>query len=283
MTEIAMDIRPDKSVVVFWGPRRYVSDPGNDSPRRWFKQTSNGSPVSKSRRRRLERIYKYRDEYPEVRRFPRVKPDLKPGLPVYCARFGFGEIATIDGDDITVRFKDKNRLIEAKELVTRVEAEVDWHEYWLTGEKRRLREGKKLFIVKGLCRHGEWQVFLDRYEIPRSTADDLIRRYLDAILRSGETPHLHGYRANDVGDPARDRNNQTEDSDAAELAKLVEQEAEKRRGKTPTQNPEYWHVRIKLPPAIVTRCREHYKQPDAKEYWRRAAYMFIDEDPSSEE
>jgi hypothetical protein len=228
----------------------------------------------------LEHAYQHQETTIPIRRYPRVKPDLKPGLPVYSAEFGFGEIVAIEGD-VKVAFDEKDRLIDRNDLITRIEAEVNWHNLWLMGEKRRIEEGKRLLIVKGLCPYGEWQVFLDRYEIPRSTADDLIRRYADKILQEGGRLHLTGYRSSSANGSHAGTELISDPTNA--LAELVEEENEKRRGKTPTAHTEYWNVRIKLRPHIVIRCREVYKEPGAKEYWRRAAYEFVEENPGSEE
>ena len=69
------------------------------------------------------------------------------------------------------------------------------------GRKDDFKEGKPVAIVKNLCRFGEWRAFLKKYEYPRSTADDLIRRYEDDMKCKPQ--QLPGNRAIDVSDPKR--------------------------------------------------------------------------------
>lgn len=276
MTETAIQIRTDGSAEIYWSGQQYLRVSDNGGEPRWLKRTSRGlRPVRTHRARRLERIYRHPETAEPFKRYPRLESPLELGQPVYSSTFGFGEIVAIDGNNITVTFGEEKRLVETQGLVTRVRAEVDWHNYWLNGEKRRLREGKRLSIVKGLCRFGEWQAFLDRYDYPRSTADDLIGRW-------AETQQLTGNRA--IGDPDPDQHpsEQIPDPDADGLEKLVREETEKRRGRTPSHHREYWSVRIQLPPSIVTRCRERYKQPGAKKYWQHAAYKFAEKESTSD-
>jgi hypothetical protein len=152
-----------------------------------------------------------------------------------------------------------------------------WYAYWFSGAKRRFEEGKRLTIVKNLCRFGEWQAFLDKYEYPRSTADDLIRRYEDDMKCKAQ--QLPGNRAIDVSDPKQKVSESTADSDAGERKQLVRLENEKRAGREPSDHATDWAIRIKLPPDVLKLCREQYKQPDAKDFWQRAAYRFVGLDP----
>jgi hypothetical protein len=216
------------------------------------------------------------------RRHPRQKPALERGLLVFHPDFGFGKIVATQGNKIVVKFGKTERVTREPDLVTRVEAKVNWHTYWLRGEKRRLLEGRLLWIVKGLCRrHGEWQAFLDRYDYPRSTADDLTRRYKAAMAEEPKTQESPGNRAIQAADPDRHVNERTPDSEADEREESVRQEAAKRRGKNPTYHKTLWSIRIKLPPDVLTLCRRRYKQEPnaAKKFWRRAAYRFVDLDP----
>jgi len=230
----------------------------------------------------LENAYHHPETTEPVRRFPRTKSHLKVGQPVFFPVFGSGEIEAIAGDQITVRFGNIKRRIDAQNLMTRAQAEADWHAYYLTGTKRRLEEGKRLLIVKSLCRFGEWQDFLKKYEIPRSTADDLIRRYRNEAPAEAQTLQLTGNRSNDLSDPDDHANAREADPEDDELAQLVKEETEKRRGKVPTHHPTWWNLRIKLPQQILDLCRKKYKKPGAKEYWRRAAYQFVGKDPDNE-
>jgi hypothetical protein len=279
---IHLDDRGDGRVSAFFRDGRWKRlDRGLDGTVSWI-HTSDGSMETASREicQLLEHAYKHPETTEPVRRYPRVRPELKPGLPVYSPDFGFGEIAKVDGDNISVSFGEKTRHIERKELITQVDAAVDWHNCWLSGQKRRLEEGKRLFVVKGLSRFGEWQAFLDRYEIPRSTADDLIRRYLDSMLQQGCDVKLPGYRSGLIN-PAHLGSDLTDAE--ADLADLIEEETEKRRGKTPSYVAQYFAVRIAMSAEMVKRCRERYKKSGARKYWRRAANTFVEEAFSSSE
>jgi hypothetical protein len=110
---------------------------------------------------------------PRPIRRPRLEWERKEGQAVYHSTFGFGEIVAIRDSKIVVKFGKNERVVSEQDLVTRAQAESAWNLYWLTGERRRLEEGKRLFVVKSLCRFGEWQAFLKKYDYPRSTADDL--------------------------------------------------------------------------------------------------------------
>jgi hypothetical protein len=52
-----------------------------------------------------------------------------------------------------------------------------FHDLWLLGTGWRLEAGELCYQIRSLCEHGDWGAFLDEYDIPRSTADDWIRRY----------------------------------------------------------------------------------------------------------
>jgi hypothetical protein len=88
-------------------------------------------------------------------------------------------------------------------------------------------------------------------------------------------------RAIDDADPARQVNERSSDSDADEREEGVRKENERCRGKKPTYHKTVWSIRIKLPPDIVRRCREQYKTDGAKDFWQRAAYEFIGENPDA--
>jgi hypothetical protein len=156
--------------------------------------------------------------------------------------------------------------------------------YWLRGEKRRLKEGMWFFIVKVLCRKqfGAWQAFLNRYDIPRSTADDLICRYLDEMARKSQSQQLTGYRSIDLTSPDYAADVATAEKNANQLDQLVEMERAKREGREPTHHDSLWSIRIKLPHDILRRCRKKYKRPSSKEFWRRKAYEFVGKDLEAE-
>jgi hypothetical protein len=283
---IHLDDRGGGAATIFFDNHGWKRVPSDDSPdaAHWFRlQYTPEDPLEAAdseTRRILEHAYRRPETTEPVRRHPRIELPLKLDQLVFCSALGFGRVVAIDGDDITVGFGEKERQMGKQDLVTRVGAEVAWHTYWLRGEKRRLEEGKRLFIVKSLCEFGEWQAFLDLYDYPRSSADDLIRRYKNEVIWETQIQQLPGNRASDLADPDRQDNERKADPEAEKRADLVRAETEKRRDRMPTYHTTLWTIRIKLPPDILIRCREKYKLPGAKKYWRRAAYEFVGEDPS---
>jgi hypothetical protein len=229
---------------------------------------------------RIPRLIPRFPRLPKPIRSPRLEWERKAGQPVYSPAFGFGQIVAVRGGKIIVKFGKNERVMGAQDLMTRAQAEADWHLYWLRGERRRLEEGRRLSIIKSLCRFGEWQAFLDKYDFPRSTADDLVRRYHDELRWEART-QLTGNRAIQHGEPKRLLNEHEPDRGNAELADLVGKEAERRRGKEPSHRNSFWPLRIIAPPKIVKMCRERYKSKpeESKEFWTLAAYIFIDQYP----
>jgi hypothetical protein len=227
-----------------------------------------------------------REKTKPIQRHPRIDPPLQPGQPVYHPDRGFCEVMAIEGEDITISAGQTKLVVERDAFVTLVQAQINWHSDWLNGEKRRLREGEELFIVKGLSRFGEWQTFLDRNEIPRSTADDLIRRYLIELARKGRVLNLHGYRASSDDGTDRQDNQHIRDSDDTERRELVAKEVEKRQGRQPSHHRYFWSLRIGLPTRIIALCRDRYRleQKNSRKYWQDKAYEFARQDrPSSSE
>jgi hypothetical protein len=280
-----LDDRGSGRATVYVGDRvwKRVRRKGSSDAAEWFRLRYSPADrlVAADRKtgRALEHAFRHPKTTVPVHRQPRLKKSLKVGEPVYCSKFGFGGIVAINGDDITVSLGKKEHHVRTQDLVTRLQAEIDWHKYWLRGEKRRLEEGKRLFIVKRLClsEFGEWQAFLKRYDYPRSSADDLIRRFKSDVMRKAQNRNLPGNRAGVLPNPDWQINEHKADPDAEEREEVVRTEAEKRRGRTPVHHETLWSIRIKLLPDILIRCREKYKLPGAKKYWRRAAYEFIGE------
>jgi hypothetical protein len=69
---MAIERRADGSVFIFHHGRQYRREPGGG----WSRRTAIGrKEVSDRRARRLERAHRYRDEFPKVLRFPRLKSD----------------------------------------------------------------------------------------------------------------------------------------------------------------------------------------------------------------
>lgn len=274
---------------IYFKHRVWKRVPEKDSPDRaeWWLVASDDRLIAADREmaQALEYAYQHPETTVPVCRFPRFDPSLQIGQSVFSRDFGFGEIVAINGHHVAVRFgKSKKRWMKKRDLITAIQAEVTWHTYWLRGEKRRLEEGKWLFIVKVLCRKqfGAWQAFLNRYDIPRSTADDLIRRYLDEMARKSPSQQLTGYRSIDLSSPDYAADVATAEKNVKQLDQLIEMERTNRDGREPTHHDSLWSIRIKLPHRILRRCRKKYKRPGAKDYWRSKAYEFVGEDPDEE-
>jgi len=285
MSDTAIQIREGGFASLVFHNQLYTREPRRNGGHRWSKHVEDGrKPVSGHRDRRFERIFRHPEQvkpfrrFPRFPRFPRLR-DLELGAPVFHSVFGYGLVAAIEGENITAKFGEQERRLVAHDLVTRVKAEASWYRYWLRGRKRRSEEGRRLAILKALCRFGEWQAFLNYYDFPRSTADDLIRRYKNEVADAQS--QLTGNRAIDVAEPDQHVNERAPDSDANEREKLVEQETAKRHGKHPSYHKTLWSIRIKLPPYVLALCHKKYKEPDAKEFWRRAAYEFVGLDPDA--
>jgi hypothetical protein len=209
-------------------------------------------------------------------RFPRLPVQL--GQLVHHTEFGTGTISSIHGCNVTVAFCDEERELYFEHVVTRALAEERWQACYSHGANRRLEEGRWLWIVRSLCsRRGEWTAFLEKWGVPRSSAYDLIQRFLQE--RFWESQHPSGNRTDGTPklddpatDPAAELNAEREQLTLEELAKR------EKDGSAQTAKLTYWPVRIKLPEVVAEDCQEKYKQAgnDAKAYWVRAAYRFVD-------
>jgi hypothetical protein len=263
--------------------QRWKRVPGEepDAAAQWISDSVALTPADSETQRLLENAYQDSGT-PAPPRHPQLEWERKPGQAVYSPAFGFGKIIAIQDNKAVAKFGKHERAMRPEELVTRAEAENDWHFYWLTGERRRLEEGRRLSLIKNLCKHehGSWQRFLRKYNYPRSTADDLIRSY-KIELRWAARNQLPGYRAIQAGDFGRQMNKYNEDPEGRERGELVKVETGKRRGTEPSYHPTLWSIRIKLPTDVLTLCREEYKREGkrAKEFWLRAAYIFVGLDP----
>jgi hypothetical protein len=197
---------------------------------------------------------------------------------VHHTEFGTGTISRIHGCNVTVAFCDEERELDFEQVVTRALAEERWQACYSHGANRRLEEGRWLWVVRSLCsRRGEWTAFREKWGVPRSSVHDLIQRYLQE--RFWESQHPSGNRTE--GAPKLD--DRPTDGPAelnAEREQLVRDELAKREKDSSAQPAKltYWPVRIKLREAVAEDCREKYKEDgdDAKEYWVRAAYRFVD-------
>jgi hypothetical protein len=128
---------------------------------------------------------------------------------------------------------------------------------WVRGSEWRFEAGELLYQIKEKCEHGEWGAFLDEFSLARSTADDYIRRYLEAaeitVPRQIEEPGPDPY--------------------AEERQEQIQEEQEKRRGRKPTHHPSTLHVRVHgLKPYQMDLYREERKENRERvdAIWHRA-------------
>jgi hypothetical protein len=212
-------------------------------------------------------------------RFPRLPVFFKLGQLVHHTKFGTGTISGIRGCNVTVAFCDGERDLNIEQVVTRAQAEELWQGCYSHGANRRLEEGRWLWVVRSLCPHrGDWAAFLHKWGVPRSSAHDLIHRFLQE--RFWESEHPSGNRTD--GTPKMDDNRATDranDLNAGREASVQEERTKReKRGHAQTAKHTDWHVRIKLPESVAEDCREKYKKAgdSAKQYWVRAAYRFVD-------
>jgi hypothetical protein len=197
MEETAMQIRADGTAEIYRGGRQYLRVFGDDGEPRWLKRTSRGlRPVSKSRARRLERIY----QDPATKafaRFPRVALDPEVGQPAFHAALGYGMVTAIKGDQITFVCKRERTVthkVKALDLITKVKAEVEFGTCYFAGGAKAWRRtaGRWASVYKNLCLmegKGAYGAWLKRLGLNRSSIDDLIRRFEDDERRFSQ-PHL---------------------------------------------------------------------------------------------
>jgi hypothetical protein len=209
-------------------------------------------------------------------RFPRLAVTL--GQLVHHAQFGAGTVSSIRGCNITVVFCDEARELDVDRLVTRAQAEERWKDCYSHGANHRLEEGRWLWVVKSLCSHrGEWTAFLAKWGIPRSSAHDLMKRFLQE--RSWELQQSSGNRTERA--PSLDEQATEHAADLDEgRAKVVREQMAQREddGHDQTAKLIDWLVRIKLLESVAEACRAKYKEGGdaAKKYWVRAAHRFVD-------
>ena len=258
MTETAIQIQVDGTIEIYRNERTYRRMPGNDGEPRWFKLTSRGlRPVSKSRARRLERIYQD-PATKKFRRFPRLESDLKLGQPVFHAVFGYGTVAAIKGDNITFFSKKDSAVthtVKALDLTTRSQAEVGLETCYFEGGAKAWRRAagrwasvyKNLSMMEGKGKYGDW---LKRHGLNRSSMDDLIRRFEDEATReaqerlvlpeSGKTDETNPTAATELGvspyavTGLTQVNERTPDPENDERQKNIQAETSKRAGIKPT-------------------------------------------------
>jgi hypothetical protein len=154
--------------------------------------------------------------------------------------------------------------LESKQKLT--DLKQRFHDVWLRGTGWQLEAGELCYQIKSLCDHGEWGAFLDEYDIPRSTADDWIRRYKD---HAGITETRQFEEPNPPPAP---------DQESKERQQQIKEETDKRKGKKRQHNPSEVTARIRglLPhqTALYWSEREGDKER-VDEIWLQAFYTII--------
>lgn len=223
------------------------------------------------------------------KRFPRLPVFFEPGQLVHHAEFGTGTITSILGANLTIAFCDEKRELWFDQVITRAVAEERWRDCYSHGANRRLEEGHWLWVIRSLCSYrGEWIAFLRKWGIPRSSAHDLIQRFLQERL--WESQHPSGNRTEGAARPDQRTTDGAGGLNAGRAKKVREERAKRdKQGDPQTEELSDWLVRIKLPANVVEECRERLKEggADAKQYWVHAAYQFVNRenelDSSSDE
>ncbi|HLZ51299.1 MAG TPA: hypothetical protein VKP61_11125 [Candidatus Acidoferrum sp.] len=137
---------------------------------------------------------------------------------------------------------------------------------WMRGAEWRLEVGELLYKIKEKCEYSEWGDFLKEYDLPRSTADDYVRRYRD---EAGLTEVRQFDEPNPEPKP---------DPQAEERKQDIEVEKNKRKGKRPEHNPTQVQVRLRslLPHQTAVyweERKENCERVDA--IWRAAFFQII--------
>jgi hypothetical protein len=136
---------------------------------------------------------------------------------------------------------------------------------WLRGAGWRLEQGELLSQIKEECDHGQWGEFLKEYDIPRSTADDYIRRYKDEVQIT-ETRQFEDPDPEPQPDPQ-----------AEERKQDIEIEKNKRKGKRPEHNPTQVQVRLRslLPHQTAVYWEERKENRERVDAIWQAAFFHI--------
>jgi hypothetical protein len=279
---VLLDRHSDGAARAYHADRSWKRAPGagGDGEPQWTNDVWPFEVADSGVRQLLERAYED-PTTPAPPRHPLTEFERKPGQLVFHEEEGVGKIVANPEGKFVVKFRKHERVLRADQFMTLAEAQIQWHFYWLTGRRRRIEEGRRLWIVKKLCRYGEWQAFLDKYEYPRTTADDLIKLF-KAESRPDED-NLHGNRASQPEDTGPQDRARATDQDEVERREQVEKEIDKRRGRQPTHNRTSWTVRIDdLTPEVVLACKMKLKHDKkrAKKFWRRCANKFAGVKPA---
>lgn len=173
--------------------------------------------------------------------------NLFVGQEIYHPEFGDGDITEIKGEQITVAFDSGETLTFAAHMFNGDDILVSepsdtalldslkakFAEVWQRGAAWRLEVGEILYQIKEKCDHGQWGAFLDEQDLPRSTADDYIRRYKNEA-------QIAEVQQNDTANPEP-----VPDPESDERKAQITVEQEKREGRKPTFHPHELRPKLK--------------------------------------
>ena len=120
---------------------------------------------------------------------------LTLGQPIFHEAYGYGEVIAINGADITFqerKNKTVTHTVKASDLFTKDSAEHNLATSYYTGgaSEWRRRQGKWGSITKNLCRWGEWEGVLKKYNLKRGSMDVLISRFEEEEEWAAQTANL---------------------------------------------------------------------------------------------
>ncbi|HTC63699.1 MAG TPA: hypothetical protein VK709_12720 [Candidatus Saccharimonadales bacterium] len=216
---------------------------------------------------------------------PPSQGPLITGQPVFHRVFGYGTIAAIDGDKVSLQEKKEKavtHVVKALDLITKSQAEIGFEACYFTGGAKawRLAAGKWASLYKNLClmegkgAYGDW---LKRHDLNRSSMDDLIRRFEEQATWEAQDLVLTESGKTDEANPAleivtsvysvtgaRQVNEHTPDPENEERQKNIRAESSKREGIEPTHHKTILYFqRRHLDPEMLTAyyaIREHNKE-----------------------
>jgi hypothetical protein len=139
---------------------------------------------------------------------------------------------------------------------------------WIRGRGWRLEAGRLLYLIKPGCAYGEWKEFCEKHDLAVRTADGWIQKYKKEAGIS-EQPQWE-----DANPPL------LPDSEADEIKQDIEEEKEKRKGRTPERHRTELNVKLKqLNPYLLDLYYEVKKRsPEiVMERWYETFFRIIEE------
>jgi hypothetical protein len=157
--------------------------------------------------------------------------DLAIGQRVFHHVFYHGKLVALDGDNATVQVMDpngdaKNVIVDVASLITLSQAKPVCDAVWKRGKPWRVQRGLWLWVVRGLCAHGEWEeVLAEQDDYPKSSANHYIREFKKEVGQP--------VQARQLADEAKQDDDQTAQIGPFEAAII-----EGKQTHTPARDPE---------------------------------------------